>query len=392
MKEVDVDKGVDASPMRTTKKTIAYLNPGPNYRPRSFIYQNQFKGLSQGLNGYILTTGSKSEVIRMHGFVYISIPYRGSPTRIVNFLLFCWWFARKMAKRRRRIELVATYDPLSTGMVGLMLSRMLKAKFAPEVNGVYTSSAEWLDVKPGLLTSIKKAVYPAMMRFVLKHADGVRLLFPEQVNSYSREIQGKVVHSFPCYVPVEDFRNAGEKSEVLFVGFPYRRKGVDILIQAFKQVADRYPEWKLKILGWYPNPRELMEAIGGHPQIYHHNPVPYAEMIEHIGSCAILVLPSRSEAMGRVLVEAMAAGKARIGSDVDGIPSVITDGVDGLLFEPGNVGDLARKLEMLMGDAELRRRLGKAGEARAREQFSLRKYGENMNRFYAEVIAQADSR
>jgi glycosyltransferase involved in cell wall biosynthesis len=49
--------------------------------------------------------------------------------------------------------------------------------------------------------------------------------------------------------------------------------------------------------------------------------------------------------MGRVLVEAMAAEKPRIGSSVGGIPTMINDGVDGYLVEPENIGDLAKKLE-----------------------------------------------
>ena len=201
------------------------------------------------------------------------------------------------------------------------------------------------------------------MRFVLKRADGIKLLFKEQLAPFESILGGKVVRAFPCYVATDAFRNLGEKKEVLFAGFPFKRKGVDVLIEAFKRVAPAYPDWTLKILGWYPDPRLLHAAIDGHPQIQHHLPVKFDQMPEHIGSCAILVLPSRSEAMGRVLVEAMAAEKPRIGSRVDGIPTVINDGVDGYLVEPGNVADLAEKLDRLMGDPGLRRSMGLAGKA-----------------------------
>ena len=95
---------------------------------------------------------------------------------------------------------------------------------------------------------------------------------------------------------------------------------------------------------------------------------------------------SRSEAMGRDLAEAMAAGKPRIGSNVDGIPSVINDGVDGLLVEPGNIDDPAEKLPMLMSNQELRQRLGKAGEIRAKKEFTKSIYFENLTNFYNEVL------
>jgi len=158
------------------------------------------------------------------------------------------------------------------------------------------------------------------------------------------------------------------------------------LIEAFKKIAPKYPDWKLKILGWFPDPTELNKAIGGHPQIYHHPPVHYPEMPEHIGTCAILVLPSRSEAMGRVLVEAMAAGKPRIGANVDGIPTVINDGIDGLLVKPEDVDGLASKLDMLMGNKELRKKLGEAGAKRVKQEFTEEAYINNVINFYKEVI------
>ena len=267
-----------------------------------------------------------------------------------------------------------------------MVAKITRAKFAPEVNGVYTSQAEWLDEPDSLSNKAKRTVYPIIMRYVLSRAHGIRLLFEDQINPFKRVCSGKIVESFHCFVPISQFRPFTENKEVLFVGFPFKRKGVDILIKAFKKVAPKYPDWKLKILGWFPDPTELQAAIGIHPQIYHHPPVHHDKMPEIIGSCAILVLPSRSEAMGRVLVEAMAAGKPRIGSNVDGIPTVINDGVDGLLVEPENVDDLANKLDLLMGSKELRKTMGEAGARRAREEFTEERYIENVISFYKAVI------
>lgn len=304
----------------------------------------------------------------------------------LKFWFFCIGNAMKLSKQGEKVDLVATYDPLTTGLIGFVLSRLLAAKYAPQVNGVYTSPAEWMDEPDNLSIKIKRFVYPIVMRFVLKKADGIKLLFSDQIDPFKHAVQGIMVKPFPCFVPTAQFKNTQEKKEVLFVGFPFRRKGVDILIKAFKKIAPKYPDWKLKILGWFHDPTDLNRAIAGHPQIYHHPPVHYPEMPKHIGSCAILVLPSRSEAMGRVLVEAMAAGKPRIGSNIDGIPTVINDGIDGLLFEPENVEDLTNKLNLLMSNPELRQKLGKAGEIRARKEFSEDIYIKNIDDFYNSVL------
>ncbi|MDH5573226.1 MAG: glycosyltransferase family 4 protein, partial [Gammaproteobacteria bacterium] len=217
--------------------------------------------------------------------------------------------------------------------------------------------------------------------------DGIKLLFDSQIDPFQNVLNNKVIARFPCYVAIDKFENLKEENEILFVGFPFKRKGVDILIAAFKKIASRYPDWKLKILGWFPDHLELDSAIDKHPQIYHHKPVYYNEMPKHIGSCAVVVLPSRSEAMGRVLVEAMAAGKPRIGSNVDGIPTVINDGVDGLLVEPQNVDDLAEKLEMLICNSELRKTLGENGKRRALNEFSSETYYKNLFNFYNKLIS-----
>src|SRR6185436_18436702 len=233
-------------------------------------------------------------------------------------------------------DLVVTYDPLRSGLIGLLIARLAGARFCPEVNGVYQSYANYIDDKPGLLLEIKKRLYPRLVAFTLARADGIKVLFPSQIDHFRPLKKNPVLESFFDYVDLEPFRDLGEEKVILFVGFPFHLKGVDLLIEAFKRLSPRHPDWTLKILGWFPEPNPLKAAIGGHPRIFHHPPVFSSDMPYHMGRCGIFVLPSRTEAMGRVLLEAMASGKPRVGARIEGIPTVINDGSDGLLFEPGN--------------------------------------------------------
>lgn len=368
------------------KRTILYIHPGPSNSAHSEAYQGQYKMLSKTFDGYILTASWKKETFNIGDFIFVSMYFKNTIFNSLRFVLFCLRYAMKLRKEKVKIDLVSTYDPLKTGIIGVLVSWILGAKFAPEVKGVYTSPGEWVDNPNSFQTRLKKKLYPMLMYIVLRSADGIMLLYKEQVDYFGELLKGKVIQHFPSYVAVDTFKNLGEEKEILFVGFPFRRKGVDILIESFKKIAPKYPDWKLKIIGWFTNPGEVDNAIGGHHQINRLEPIQPNEMPGHIGSCAVFVLPSRSEAMGRVLVESMAAGKPRIGANVDGIPAVIEDGVDGLLFESENIDDLAEKLDTLMSDPELRNKLGKNGAARAKEGYTKEKYFKNLERFYIDVL------
>lgn len=367
---------------------LLIITPGP----KMSVDEAFFQMLGKYADGAILTTSAIPEVLqvkRVATFDFKCLRHLGGKAYSnLKFILFCISTALKMRARGVKFDLVVTYDPIKTGILGVIVAGILGAKFAPEVNGVYTSDAEYMDSNSsGMRTKIKKAAISSIIGWVLKHADGIKLLFDGQIDPFAQKVKGKVIARYPCYVSTSSFRPIKEDKEILFAGFPFKRKGVDILISAFKKVADKHPGWKLKILGWYPDPTQLQAAIAGDPRIHHHPPVFYRDMPIHIGSCAFVVLPSRSEAMGRVLVEAMACAKPRVGSNIDGIPTVIEHGVDGLLVTPESVDELAAALDRLMSDDELRRRLGEAAFKRSQVEFAEDKYFANSMRFYERVLS-----
>ena len=374
------------------KKKIAFIIPGPVIKISDLSFYGH---LSEYFSGDIISSSHEDEVLQersVGSFNLNLIRFRlDAPLFNVRFLLFCIRFALRARIRKKKYDLIVTYDPLKTGIFGILTAWILGAKFVPEVNGVYTSPAVYMDDANNVKSIIKKVLYPFIETQVLKSADGIKILFPTQLKPFEKTIHRQIVRCFPAYVPVERFLNLDmpEEKEILFVGFPFKLKGLDILIKAFKQISPEFPEWRLKILGWYPDMAELRTHMDGHPNIFHHPPVVYSDMPQHIGSCSIMVLPSRSEAMGRVLVEAMAAGKPRIGANVEGIPTVIDDNVDGLLFRPEDADDLAEKMRLLMGDAGLRKRLGEAGCIRAQQEFSKEQYISQLVRFYFDVLGES---
>ncbi|WP_422927503.1 glycosyltransferase [Singulisphaera sp. PoT] len=111
----------------------------------------------------------------------------------------------------------------------------------------------------------------------------------------------------------------------------------------------------------------------------------------HYRDADICVVPTiAQEGLSRTSVEAMASGLPVVASRIGGLPSTVADGATGLLFEPGDAEDLARKVATLLDDPALRHRMGLAGRRRFEEEFT---WGGVIERYYRPLLdAPARSR
>lgn len=105
-----------------------------------------------------------------------------------------------------------------------------------------------------------------------------------------------------------------------------------------------------------------------------------------MAALSVFVQPSANEGMGRTIVEAMAAGVPVVATRVGGIPSVVADGVCGLLVEPGDVAGLAGAIAKLLADPALATRMGAAGRQRATA-YSVESMVEQLDGLYREILA-----
>ena len=372
---------------RSKLHKIFILSPGPKYNLEN-AFKERCESLSLQYRGRILTSGPKYERQRYGEFDVICIKDARAKSwaSTVGFVLISLWEIIKAIIIKDRYRLFVTYDPLKTGLIGTLVSAITKIKLVVEVNGDYMSDAIYAPIDNFYKRHLRRLLMIWVEKFVLNHASGIKLLYPAQIDSFKPLPHQPYISCFPNYVNAGAFSNNGDTKEVLFAGFPFAIKGVDILIAAFKIASTKHPDWTLKILGHYPDKTQLNQHIDGHPKIHHLKAVDPSEMPLQIGACGIFVLPSRTEAMGRVLVEAMAAGKPRIGANVAGIPTVIDNNSDGLLFESENVEDLANKLDALMSDENLRTQIGKNARKRYLEHFKPEFYFHRLNAFYSDVI------
>jgi glycosyltransferase involved in cell wall biosynthesis len=154
---------------------------------------------------------------------------------------------------------------------------------------------------------------------------------------------------------------------ILAVGHIAYRKGQDVLVRAFLDIALLFPEWELLLAGhdagggcW----QEIKRMCANHPAGPRvHLLGAQQHPIELMATASLFVQPSREEALGLALQEALFLGCPAIGSRVGGIPEVIEEGTTGLLVPPDDPPALSEALQHLMANEELRRVMGSAGHA-----------------------------
>jgi glycosyltransferase involved in cell wall biosynthesis len=110
------------------------------------------------------------------------------------------------------------------------------------------------------------------------------------------------------------------------------------------------------------------------------------EIRDWLARADVFVHTSRWEGFGIVLLEAMLAGLPVVATRVSAVPEVVVDGETGALAEAGDVEGVARELGALLGDPELAQRLGEAGRARARTQFSVERMTTRTIDVYRDVL------
>lgn len=126
--------------------------------------------------------------------------------------------------------------------------------------------------------------------------------------------------------------------------------------------------------------------VGGGPVDVPEGLGPVADVAPYYERAAIVAVPSRREGYGMVAREAMAHGRAVVASAVGGLRDAIDDGVDGLLVPPRDVAALRAALERLLGDPELRARLGAAARAKAEREWSREAMADALVRAYHEAV------
>jgi phosphatidylinositol alpha-1,6-mannosyltransferase len=162
-----------------------------------------------------------------------------------------------------------------------------------------------------------------------------------------------------------------DRPVVVCVSRLVRRKGQDTLIQAMPRILAAEPDAVLLIVGGGPyekDLRELAHDTGVAGSVRFTGPVPWAELPAHYGAGDVFAMPCRTrrggldvEGLGIVYLEASATGLPVVAGDSGGAPDAVLDGETGWVVRGGSPSEAADRIITLLGDAELRRRMGERG-------------------------------
>jgi glycosyltransferase involved in cell wall biosynthesis len=188
-----------------------------------------------------------------------------------------------------------------------------------------------------------------------------------------------------------------DKRIILYVGHFGFRKGILYLIEAMNKILQEEPdafllcvggtpEWLGTDIYWKILTKKLSEInIQKHARLV--GQVPHHQLPFYYSIADVFAFPSLYEAMGKVVVEAMACETPVVASGVGGIKEIINNETNGLLVQPKDVKALERTILMVLHDSQLARRLSEKGRDTVESKFTWKNTVEQILRAYQKILS-----
>jgi glycosyltransferase involved in cell wall biosynthesis len=350
---------------------------------------------SRHLRTVIVCPATRAGISRPGGAAVVGLPPLRTP--VVGTALFYGSapvIALALAAGRRHTAIVCQSPYEGFGV--LALRRLLPRRFRPPVQ--IELHGDWRTATRLYGSSRRRWASGAADRvalWALRRADRVRpvseaLAQLARDSGYDGPLDRFVAFSdYSAFLdaPVAPLPN---EPRALFVGVLERYKALDVLLDAWPDVLRSVPAARLTIVGAGSLGRGLHDRIVAEEleqSVRMLAPMPRSELRCLVDASSCLVLPSRSEGLARIVLEAMARGRAIVASRVGGIDELVDDGVNGRLVPAGNAGALTDALVDVMRDRDRAQTMGAESRERAAARDPLREYEAGIERMAAWIRA-----
>lgn len=357
-----------------------------------FLSHRKDIALSAQKNGYGVTvvtkdTGKK-QYIEALGLKVIDLPMNRSGQNIIEELYTCWFLYRLY--RRKKPDIVH-HVGLKTILWGTLAAKL--AKVHGVVNAVSGLGIFFSEEN----TSLVSKLLPRVLRFS-HHRKNLAVIFQNEEDKglflKNRIIKEEQVFMIKgsgvdlnqyCYTPELE----SQKIKVLLTARMIVEKGVFVLVDAALKLKEKYRD-KVEFLlcgGLDDNPKAIKEeelksvCDGGYIQWLGYR----TDVLELLKSCHIVAFPSYyKEGLPKSLIEAAAVGRPIVTTNSIGCKETVVDGYNGYLIPVKDSDTLAKKLNLLFEDENLRQNMGRNSRILAEKDFSI----ENVIRRHLEIYSQ----
>ena len=342
-------------------KNILFIAPTNYTLPINETLKKKFFALSEVCNVRVLAFADISTTMNEeYGKFFL---YKKIKNRLINYLKIIQIsiFVTPNIIKKEKINIVCYQDPVSSFFSILFLKiRSIDVKIIVETHGDFI---ETLSLEKNLLfPNTYKRFFFLMAKYSLNKCDKVRAVSSSTEQQVIQISPSKDIVRFPAWVDFKDFEEIDsaivnhDKFNILFIGSVTDRKKPHMIIEAINSLQDE--NIKLSIVGPTPNEKyleELKELIVKRnlsSQISLIGSVDRDKVKEFYKNSSLMVLPSISEGLARVIFESQVALCPVLVTDAPGMGDIVIDGQTGYMFESNNLESLSEKIAYIKDNYE----------------------------------------
>ena len=342
-------------------KNVLFIAPTTYQLPLSENLKKKFITLSEVCNVSVLAFANNKTVLNeTYGNFYLN---KKISNRFINYfrIIQISIFTTYKIVKKEKIDIVCFQDPVSSFFSILFLkARGVNVKIIVETHGdfIETLSLE----KNLLLPRLYKKLFYIMARYSIGKSNIIRAVSSSTEKQVLDIDSSKSIVRFPAWVDFKDFQNvepgsfSKDKFNILFIGSVTDRKKPHMIIEAIQIINDE--SYHLSIVGPTPNDKyflELKDVIdksGLQNQVSFTGAVDRESVKEYYSTSNLMILPSISEGLARVIFESQVASCPVLVTDAPGMGDIVIDGQTGYVFESNNTDSLIAKIVYIKNNYE----------------------------------------
>jgi len=337
-------------------KNVLFIAPTTYQLPLTENLKKKFITLSEVCNVSVLAfANSKTFLNETYGNFYLNKKIKN---RLINYfrIIQISIFTTHKIIKKENIDIVCFQDPVSSFFSILFLKvRRAEVKIVVETHGDFI---ETLSLEKNLvLPRLYKKLFYIMAKYSIGKSNIIRAVSSSTEQQVLDIDSSKSVVRFPAWIDFKDFQNiepkplSKDKFNILFIGSVTDRKKPHMIIEAIQRINDK--SYHLSIVGPAPNEKyfkelkDLIDKSDLQNQVSLIGPVDRESVKDYYSSSNLMILPSISEGLARVIFESQVAMCPVLVTDAPGMSDIVIDGQTGYVFESNNLDSLSLKIEYI---------------------------------------------